>query len=143
MREIQFEYLCTYAACPSFDADYVNILYTTTMQKLAQYMLSNLYFLNDPNNKMNTIIISDHLFRQIMTDLIQTYISDYQQYANDYQSSQMMFFIIILVILGLLTLLLGLQIYFNVYKSFVKHFKIYDIVKENSYLINKEEMISF
>lgn len=106
-------------------------------------MLSNLYFLDDPNNKMNTIIISEQLFRQIMTDLIQTYISDYQQYANDYQSSQMMFFIIILVVLGLLSLLLGLQIYFNVYKSFVKHFKIYDIVKENSYLINKEEMISF
>jgi hypothetical protein len=45
------------------DKDYVNILYTTTMQKLAGYMLANQYFLNDPNHKINTVLMSEQLFR--------------------------------------------------------------------------------
>lgn len=63
LRKIRFEYLCTYAECPELDKDYVNILYTTTMQKLAGYMLNNQYFLNDPNHKMNTVLASEQLFR--------------------------------------------------------------------------------
>lgn len=143
MRKIRFEYLCTYASCPSFDKDYVNILYTTTMQKLAQYMLANQYFLNDPNHKMDTIMASEQLFREIMTDLIQTYIQDYKQYANNYKSNQMMFIIVIFVVLSLLAIMLIFQIFFNVYKSLLKHFRICEIVKENSYLIKRQDLISF
>lgn len=48
------------------------------MQKLAGYMLANQYFLNDPNHKMDTLLMSEQLFREIMIDLIQTYIKNYK-----------------------------------------------------------------
>lgn len=39
--------------------------------------------------------------------------------------------------------MLGLQMFFNVYKSLTKHLKICDIVNENSYLIKREDLITF
>jgi hypothetical protein len=39
--------------------------------------------------------------------------------------------------------ILAVQIYMNVFKCMRKHFRICDIVKEESYLINKEALISF
>ncbi len=113
------------------------------MQKLAQYMLANQYFLDDPKNKMDTIMQSEQLFREIMTDLIQTYIKNYKQYANNYKNHQLMFIIIIFVILSLLTVALGLQLYFNVIRSLSRHCRMCNIVKEESYLIDKETLISF
>lgn len=41
-------------------------------------MLANQYFMDDPNNKVDTIIASEQLFREIMTDLLHTYIQDYK-----------------------------------------------------------------
>lgn len=143
LRKIRFEYLCTYAECPAMDKDYVNILYTTTMQKLAGYMLGNQYFLNDSNNRMNTVLMSEQLFREIMIDLIQTYIKNYKQYATNFKNHQMLFIIVIICALSIMLLSLGLQIYFKVFKSICKHFRMCDIVKERSYLINKESLISF
>jgi len=113
------------------------------MQKLAGYMLANQYFLDDPNNKMDTIMISEQLFREIMIDLIQTYIKNYKEYAYNYTNNQLLFIIIIIGILTLMFVVMGLQVYFNVFKSLFKHFKICNIVKEESYLINKEALISF
>ncbi len=54
-----------------------------------------------------------------------------------------MFIIIIFVILLLMTVALGLQFYFNVLKSLCKHWRICNIVKEQSYLVDKETLISF
>jgi hypothetical protein len=78
-----------------------------------------------------------------MTDLIQTYIDNYKQYAINLKNNQMLFAIIIFCTLSLFLVGLVLLIYFKVFKSVSKHFKMCDIVKEKSYLINKDALISF
>ena len=99
------------------------------MQKLALYMLGNQYFLTNPNNKMNTILMSEQLFREIMTDLIQTYIKNYKQYVKNYKNNQIIFISIIIVVFSIMVVILGLQIYFKVIKSLSKHMRISNIVK--------------
>jgi hypothetical protein len=64
-----------------------------------------------------------------MTDLIQTYIQNYKEYAKNYKGNQFLFIMIIIGALSLMFLTLALQVYLNVYKSMCKHFRICDIVK--------------
>lgn len=64
-----------------------------------------------------------------MTDLIQTYIQNYKEYAKNYKGNQFMFIMIIIGALSLMFLTLVLQVYLNVYKSMSKHFRICDIIK--------------
>ena len=78
-----------------------------------------------------------------MTDLVQTYIKNYEQYASNFKDHQMVFIVIIIGVLSIFLLALGLQIYFKVFKNICKHFRMCNIVKERSYLINKESLITF
>jgi hypothetical protein len=99
------------------------------MKKLASYMQSNLNFLNDADNRMHTILVSEQIFRDVITNLINVYMRNYTVYATNYQSNQVMFVLVVLAIAAVLLLVFGLISYFTVFKSIFKHAQICDIIK--------------
>ena len=95
---IRFQYLCTYVMCPAKYYDVLNIIYTTTMQKLVDYMKVN--FFNDvkKTNYMEIMLVAEDLFRTKMHSILRTYLKDCQNYTINLKIKQEMLSTIILTI---------------------------------------------
>lgn len=92
-------------------------------------MKDNYRFLSDPLNKLSTILNTEEIFRNIITELIQIYMKNYQKYAENYMNNQLNLIIVIIVIN---TIIFGVFIvfgYMNLFKSINKYYKIVQIVK--------------
>lgn len=78
---------------------------------------------------MHTILVSEQIFRDVITNLINVYMRNYTVYATNYQNNQIMFVLIVLAITTVLLVVLVLISYFTVFKSIFKHSEISEIIK--------------
>ena len=138
---MQYSYLCTYSNCPAEYYDYMNILYSTTMQKLANYMLDNPHLEALRTNGMDIILISEEIFRETMKTMINVYIQNYKQYANDTMYRERSFVFAIIAIIAVIGVIYAGFFGVVVRGEYEKYHRISQLVKIDSYDISNEELM--